>query len=148
MQVKDILKIKGGQIFSIGPDALLPQAVSLMVEHDIGSLVVMEKGQMTGLLTFREVLSAVHRYRGDIHDVKVDQVMVGAPICGNLDDSVDEMRGVMTDKHIRYLPIKDNGALIGVLSFHDVAKASLRAASFENKLLKQYIKNWPEQDKA
>ena len=148
MQVKDILKIKGGQIFSIGPDALLPQAVSLMVEHDIGSLVVMEKGQMTGLLTFREVLSAVHRYRGDIHDVKVDQVMVGAPICGNLDDSVDEMRGVMTDNHVRYLPIKDNGALIGVLSFHDVAKASLRAASFENKLLKQYIKNWPEQGKA
>ena len=99
MQVKDILKIKGGQIFSIGPDAPLPQAVSLMVEHDIGSLVVMEKGQMT-------------------------------------------------DNHVRYLPIKDNGALIGVLSFHDVAKASLRAASFENKLLKQYIKNWPEQDKA
>ena len=148
MQVKDILKIKGGQIFSIGPDALLPQAVSLMVEHDIGSLVVMEKGQMIGLLTFREVLSAVHRYRGDILDVKVNQVMVSNPICGNLDDSVDTMRSVMTDNHVRYLPIKDNTALIGVLSFHDVAKASLRAASFENKLLKQYIKNWPEQDKA
>jgi CBS domain-containing protein len=148
MQVKDILKIKGGQIFSIGPDALLPQAVSLMVEHDIGSLVVMEKGQMIGLLTFREVLAAVHRYRGDILEVKVNQVMVSNPICGNLDDSVDTMRSVMTDNHVRYLPIKDNTALIGVLSFHDVAKASLRAASFENKLLKQYIKNWPEQDKA
>ena len=60
MQVKDILKIKGGQIFSIGPDALLPQAVSLMVEHDIGSLVVMEKGQMTGLLTFREEIGRAH----------------------------------------------------------------------------------------
>ena len=148
MQVKDILKIKGGQIFSIGPDASLPQAVSLMVEHDIGSLVVMEKGQMTGLLTCREVLAAVHRYRGDIHDVKVSLVMVGSPICGNLDDSIDQMRSTMTDNHVRYLPIKDNGALIGVLSFHDVAKASLRAASFENKLLKQYIKNWPEQDKS
>jgi len=148
MQVKDILKIKGGQIFSIGPNASLPQAVSLMVEHDIGSLVVMEKGQMIGLLTFREVLAAVHRYRGDIHDVKVNQVMAGSPICGNLDDKVDQMRDMMTDNHVRYLPIKDNGALIGVLSFHDVAKASLRAASFENKLLKQYIKNWPGQDKA
>ncbi len=103
---------------------------------------------MTGLLTFSEVLSAVHSYRGDIHEVKVNQVMVGNPICGNLDDSVDQMRSMMTDNHVRYLPIKDNGALIGVLSFHDVAKASLRAASFENKLLKQYIKNWPEQDKA
>lgn len=148
MQVRDILKIKGGQIFSIGPEALLPQAVSLMVQHDIGSLVVMDKGQMTGLLTFREVLAAVHRYRGDIHEVKVSHVMVGNPICGSLDDSIDHMRSVMTDKHVRYLPIKDNAALVGVLSFHDVAKASLRAASFENKLLKQYIKNWPEQDKA
>ena len=147
MLVKDILKIKGGQIFSIGPDALLPQAVSLMVEHDIGSLVVMGKGQMIGLLTFREVLAAVHRHRGDIHEVKVSQVMVGSPICGDLSDSIDQMRSLMTDNHVRYLPIKDNGALIGVLSFHDVAKASLRAASFENKLLKQYIKNWPEQDK-
>ena len=148
MQVRDILKIKGGQIFSIGPDALLPQAVSLMVEHDIGSLVVMEKGQMIGLLTFREVLAADHRYRGDIIEVKVSQVMVGNPICGGLDDSVDTMRSVMTDNHVRYLPIKDNAALVGVLSFHDVAKASLRAASFENKLLKQYIKNWPEQEKS
>jgi CBS domain-containing protein len=103
---------------------------------------------MTGLLTFREVLAAVHRYRGDIHDVKVSLVMVGSPVCGNLDDSVDQMRSMMTENHVRYLPIKDNGALIGVLSFHDVAKASLRAASFENKLLKQYIKNWPEQDKS
>jgi CBS domain-containing protein len=148
MQVRDILKIKGGQIFSIGPDALLPQAVSLMVEHDIGSLVVMEKGQMTGLLTFREVLAAVHRYRGGIHEVKVSQVAMGNPICGNLDDSIDQMRDVMTDNPVRYLPIKDNGALIGVLSFRDVAKAALRAAGLENRLLKKYIKNWPEQDKA
>jgi CBS domain-containing protein len=148
MQVKDILKIKGGQIFSIDPDAPLPQAVSLMVEHDIGSLVVMEKGQMIGLITFREVLAAVHRYRGDIHEVRVSQVKVANPVCGNLDDSIDQMRGVMTDNHVRYLPIMDNGALVGVLSFHDVAKASLRAASFENKLLKQYIKNWPERDKS
>lgn len=148
MQVKDILKIKGSQIYSIAPDALLPQAVSLMVEHDIGSLLVMEKGRMTGILTFREVLSAVHRHRGDIHEVKVAEVMVRDPVCGDMEDSVDTMRGVMTDKHVRYLPIMDKTVLVGVLSFHDVAKAALRAASFENKLLKQYIKNWPEEGQA
>ena len=146
MLVKDILKIKGSQIYSIGPDALLPQAVNLMVEHDIGSLLVMEKGRMTGILTFREVLASVHRHRGDIHEVKVAEVMVRDPLCGDMEDSVDTMRGVMTDKHVRYLPIMDKTVLVGVLSFHDVAKAALRAASFENKLLKQYIKNWPEQD--
>jgi CBS domain-containing protein len=144
MLVKDILKIKGSQIYSIGPEALLPQAVNLMVEHDIGSLLVMEKGGMTGILTFREVLAAVHRHRGDIHEVKVAEVMVHNPVSGDIEDTVDHMRGIMTEQHVRYLPIKDKGVLIGVLSFHDVAKAALRAASFENKLLKQYIKNWPE----
>jgi len=148
MLVKDILKIKGSQIYSIGPEALLPQAVNLMVEHDIGSLLVMEKGRMTGILTFREVLAAVHRHRGDIHEVKVSEVMVGNPVCGKLEDTVDHMRGIMTEQHVRYLPIMDSEMLVGVLSFHDVAKASLRAASFENKLLKQYIKNWPEEDQS
>jgi len=148
MLVKDILKLKGAQIFSIGPDALLPQAVGLMVERDIGSLLVMEKGKMVGLLTFREVLAAVNRHRGDIHEVPVEQVMVKEPICANPDESVDQMRSIMTDQHIRYLPIMEKGTLIGVLSFHDVAKAALRAVNFENKLLKQYIKDWPEGDKA
>jgi CBS domain-containing protein len=148
MQVKDILKLKGSQIYSIAPEALLPQAVSMMVQHDIGSLLVMEKGQMTGIVTFREVLAAVHRHRGDIHEVKVSEVMVPEPVCGDVEDTVDHMRGIMTDKHVRYLPIKDKSMLVGVLSFHDVAKAALRAASFENKLLKQYIKNWPEDDQA
>ncbi|HEV8260799.1 MAG TPA: CBS domain-containing protein [Burkholderiales bacterium] len=148
MLVKDILRIKGGQIFSIGPDALLPQAVGLMVERDIGSLLVMEKGRITGLLTFREVLAAVNRHRGDIHEVRVEEVMIREPVCANPNESADHMRSIMTDQHIRYLPIMENGALIGVLSFHDVAKAVLRAVNFENKLLKQYIKDWPEGDKA
>jgi len=58
------------------------------------------------------------------------------------------MRSIMTDQHIRYLPIMESGALIGVLSFHDVAKVALRAVNFESKLLKQYIKDWPEQGRS
>jgi CBS domain-containing protein len=148
MLVRDILNLKGGRIFSIGPEAPLPHAVNLMVEQDIGSLVVTAGEAMIGMITFREVLGAVQRHAGDIHEVPVSEVMVADPVCGAPTDTVDHMRGVMTDNHVRYLPIKEGGRLIGVLSFHDVAKAALRAASFENKLLKQYIKNWPEQDKA
>jgi CBS domain-containing protein len=54
----------------------------------------------------------------------------------------------MTDRHIRYLPIVEAGRLLGILSFHDVARAALNQASFENRLLKQYSKNWPEGDSA
>ncbi|HUF21165.1 MAG TPA: CBS domain-containing protein [Burkholderiales bacterium] len=143
MQVKDILKIKGDELFSIAPSASLSAAVKIMVERDIGSLVVMEAGAMQGLLTFREVLAASNA-QGDLSRVKIVEVMVENPLTGDPEDTVDTMRQLMTDHHVRYLPIVREGTLLGILSFHDVARAALRAVSFENKLLKQYIKNWPE----
>jgi CBS domain-containing protein len=143
MQVKDILKIKGDELFSIAPSASLSEAVKIMVERDIGSLVVMEAGAMQGLLTFREVLAASNA-RGDLSRARVAEVMVQQPLTGDPEDTVDTMRQLMTDHHVRYLPIVREGTLLGILSFHDVARAALRAVSFENKLLKKYIKNWPE----
>jgi CBS domain-containing protein len=144
MLIKDILKIKGGTIYSIAPQGLVTAAVDLMVSHDIGSLVVMDGGEMVGMLTFREILCAFHEQAGQVPNLRVADIMVREPVIGHPSDTVDEMRGIMTDRHVRYLPIKEEGKLLGVISFHDVAKAALKAASFENRLLKQYIKNWPE----
>jgi CBS domain-containing protein len=146
MQVADILKLKGGEIFSIGPAGSLAEAVSLMVTHDIGSLVVLQAGEMVGMITFREVLAALHSRGGSLTGAAVGEVMVRDPVCCKPDDTVDQMRAVMTDQHIRYLPIKEQGRLLGVLSFHDVARAALKAASLENRALKHYIKNWPGAD--
>ena len=144
MLVKDILKLKGDAVYAIGPDAPLPQAVAVMVDRDIGSLVVRQGERMVGLLTFREVLAALHRHRGDIHEVRVREIMVSDPVVADPDDSMDHMRSVMTENHIRYLPILKDGTLLGIVSFHDIARAALKLANFENKLLKQYIKNWPD----
>ena len=77
--------------------------------------------------------------------MKVAEVMVGNPVVADPDDSMDQVRSVMTENHIRYLPVLKAGALLGIVSFHDIARAALKLANFENKLLKQYIKNWPEQ---
>jgi CBS domain-containing protein len=148
MRVEDILKLKGNRIFSIAPEASLAEAVALMVTHDIGSLVVMQAGGMVGMITFREVLSALHAHAGKLDSATVAEVMVRDPVFGKPDDTVDQMRTVMTEQHIRYLPIERDGALLGVLSFHDVARAALKAASLENRALKEYIKNWPEPDAA
>jgi CBS domain-containing protein len=148
MRVRDILKLKGVALYSIGPDGRLIDAVKLMVEHDIGSLVVLQSGRMTGLLTFREVLGALDAGGGQLRDARVADVMIRDPVCGDPDDTVDHMRATMTDQHIRYLPIMKDGKLLGILSFHDVARAALKEASFQNQLLKQYIKNWPEADAA
>jgi CBS domain-containing protein len=148
MRVRDILKLKGDTLHSIEPQCRLADAVKQMVEHDIGSLVVMYEGRMTGLITFREVLAALDSGGGQLGEAQVGDVMLADPVSGSPDDSVDHMRATMTERHIRYLPIMEEGRLLAILSFHDVARAALKQASFENQLLKHYIKNWPEDDAA
>ena len=148
MQVKDILKIKGGQIFSIGPDASLPQAVSLMVEHDIGSLVVMEHGDLVGMLTFREVIQAIVGNGGSVGNTVVRTVMDDHPLTCTPETEVDEVRRMMLSRHARYMPVMDKKTLMGVISFYDVAKAVVESQDFENRMLKAYIRDWPLEEES
>lgn len=146
MIIRDILNMKGGTIYSIAPEGTVADAVAMMVRHDIGSLVVMAGAQMTGMLTFREVLQGLDAQGGNLADLRVKDVMVAKPVCGDPDDTLDHLRETMTKNHIRYLPVTDGEQLVGVISFHDVAKSVIKETSFENRLLKRYIKNWPEAD--
>jgi len=146
MIIRDILSLKGNTIFSIAPEGLVADAVATMVKNDIGSLVVMADGVMQGVLTFREVLRALDARHGNLGDLPVREVMVRDPLVCVLEDSVDSLRERMTQQHVRYVPVKEEGKLLGVISFHDIAKAAIKEASFENRLLKRYIKHWPEED--
>jgi CBS domain-containing protein len=148
MFIRDILNLKGSTIFSVASTGKVCDAVRMMVDHDIGSLVVMDGGRMAGMLTFREVFKALDAHGGDLGTLQAGAVMDSDPICGSPDDSIDQLREVMTRHHVRYLPVREGDALVGLLSFHDVAKAVIREASFENRLLKRYIKNWPEEESA
>ena len=143
MQLREILRIKGSLLVTIAPDGMVSEGVSLMSEKDIGSLVVMSEGNLVGMLTFREVLRALHRTKGSIQGLRVDAIMVKNPrtIAPNVE--VDELRSVMLQHHIRYMPVVENDKLIGVLSFHDVARAVLEEQVFENRMLKGYIKDSP-----
>ena len=82
MQIRDILGMKGATIFSITPEGRLADAVNLMVSNDIGSLVVMQNGEMTGMLTFREVLSELNARGGNLGEAHVGDVMIRSPITG------------------------------------------------------------------
>ncbi|MGE5490969.1 MAG: CBS domain-containing protein [Actinomycetota bacterium] len=143
MQVREIIRIKGAALFTTAAEQSLASAVDIMAEHDVGSLVVMGEGRMVGMLTFREVLQAVKKHGGDLSNVKVGDVMVANPVTGYPDMEANDLRRLMIEKHSRYLPIMDGTTLMGVISFLDVAKAVLEEQSFENKMLKNYIKNWP-----
>ncbi len=143
MIIKDILKLKGGAVFSIAPQGLVADAVAAMVKNDIGSLVVLADGKMAGMLTFREVLRGLEARQGNLGSLPVDAVMVRDPLVCAMEDTSEDVRDKMTQQHVRYVPVMDGAKLLGVISFHDIAKAAIQEASFENRLLKTYIKNWP-----
>ena len=82
----------------------------------------------------------------DWQAMSVDAVMLHNPLVAAPDMEMDELRRLMVEHHQRYLPVMDGTTLLGVVSFHDVAKAVLEEQSFENRMLKNYIRNWPESE--
>lgn len=146
MIVSEILRIKGNALYTAAPGTPVIAAVRVMAENDIGSLVIMDAGRMAGMLTFREVLQALDRRGGQLGELQIADIMVRDPVQASPHLEVMELRRVMLEKHARYVPVLDEGTLLGVVSFHDVAKAVYEEASFENKMLKSYIKNWPEDE--
>ncbi|HEU4620803.1 MAG TPA: CBS domain-containing protein [Burkholderiaceae bacterium] len=146
MKVSDILRLKGNALFTVSPDTRLEAAVHTMAEQDIGSLVVMEYGELVGMLTFREVIDRLHSNSGSVGDVLVRSVMDDHPLICTPNTDINEVRRMMLERHARYLPICDGRMLIGVISFYDVARAVLDAQSFENRMLKAYIRDWPVEE--
>lgn len=144
MELREILALKSDVIHSIAPTDSVADAVVKMVELGIGSLVVMQNGQMVGFITERDVVQGMVKYGCDLKDAQVSQIMVTEPVVASADDSVDYARDVLTKSHIGHLLVMDGNTLKGVISFHDVARACLKEVNFENNLLKRYIKHWPE----
>ena len=146
MRVSDILRVKGNTLYTVTPDEPLGSAAEIMADKDIGSLVVMDHGDLVGMLTFREVIKQAVKNGGVIGTTLVRTAMDDAPLTCTMETDMDEVRRMMLDRHARYMPVMDKKMLMGVISFYDVAKAVVDAQNFENKMLKAYIRDWPEED--
>ncbi|CAN6484120.1 unnamed protein product [Victoria cruziana] len=146
MKVSDILRVKGNTLYTITPEESLAKALDGMNEKDMGSLVVMDHGDLVGMLTFREVIKQVVKNGGSVGTTTVRTAMDDAPLTCTMETELDEVRRMMLDRHARYMPVMDKKMLMGVISFYDVAKAVVDAQNFENKMLKAYIRDWPADD--
>jgi CBS domain-containing protein len=145
MRVSDILKVKGSALFTVTPDTPLAEAVDAMAAHDIGSLVVMEYGDLVGMLTFREIIVTLRDNGGTVGTTSIRKIMDDHPLTCTPETDVNEVRRMMLEHHVRYLPVMESRALMGVISFYDVAKAVVEEQGFENRMLKAYIRDWPEE---
>lgn len=151
MQARDILKSKGTALFTVQRDLPLSTCVVTMADEDVGSVVVLDGQRLVGMITFREVIRLLaQRQKGElpypaplVGELLVGQVMIREPLTVGMDVELHQIRTLMIRHHQRYVPVLDGGRLAGVLSLHDVARAVQEEQTFENRMLKAYIQDWP-----
>jgi CBS domain-containing protein len=145
MKVRSITKNKGKPVIGLKPDDPLNKAVDLMMEHRIGSLVVTnDAGELIGILSERDLLKVLHEKHAMWIPLTASHAMTPDPYVCEPDNTLEEVMNIMVEHNIRHLPVVYKGKLEGMLSITDIVEELLKKAKFENKLLKNYIQNWPD----
>jgi CBS domain-containing protein len=141
MRVRDVLKTKGGRIITIGPDATVPEAVARMVENNIGSLPVVEAddGSLVGVISERDLMRELHDRGDEFPRAMIRAVMTMNPITCDIDDEVEAVMGLMTERRIAKVPVIERGCLVGIVSVGDVVKLLYERTQAENHHLMDYL---------
>jgi CBS domain-containing protein len=138
-QLSEILDEKGNEVLRIDADASVFEAVKRMVEANVGSLLVTEGGEITGIVTERDYLRRVALEGRTDKETAVREIMSSPLIVVTPQTTIDECMALMTDRRIRHLPVVDGGEVVGVVSIGDVVKFKSMQQSFEIKYLTDYI---------
>jgi CBS domain-containing protein len=137
--VSQIIERKGTQVVSVGRQAPVLEAIRVMAEHHIGAVLVMEGEQLLGILSERDYARKVILQGRNSHDTAVAVIMSSPVVCVGPHDSVAECMSIMTDKHIRHLPVIEGERVVGVVSIGDLVKELIEEQKQEISLLQQYI---------
>ena len=145
MKVRSITKNKGKPVIGVKPGDTLDKAVRLMMEHRIGSLVVTDDaGKLIGILSERDLLNVLHQKHAMWSPLTAAEAMTAEPYTCHPDDTLEQVMSTMVRHNVRHLPVLYDGKLEGMLTITDIVEELLTKAKFENKLLKNYIQNWPD----
>lgn len=137
--VKQILDSKQQRIISVSADTPVLEMIQAMAEHEIGSVLVMKEGELLGIATERDYARKVILKRRSSAETPVSAIMSAPVITINLDQRANECMQLMTDKHIRHLPVEDDGKIVGVLSIGDLLKVVIEEQQHEIEQLQHYI---------
>ena len=137
--VKQVLDQKGGDVHCIHPDASVFDALKMMAENNIGSLVVLEDGKLVGVITERHYAREIVLKGRTSPGTLVRDIMSTKPICAQPDQSVEECMAVMTAKAVRHLPVLERGRLVGIVSIGDMVKSVIGDQKFIIEQLEHFI---------
>lgn len=138
-QLSEILDEKGHDVLRIEADASVFQAVERMVEANVGSLLVTESGEVTGIVTERDYLRRVTLERRADRETAVREIISSPLIVATPQTTVEECMAMMTERRIRHVPVVEDGDLVGMISIGDLVKFASQQQSYEIKYLTDYI---------
>lgn len=137
--VHQLLEAKGSDIWSIGPDETVYEAVRRMAEKEVGALLVMEEGKLVGILSERDYARQVILKGRASRDTPVSQIMTRDVVTGRQNDHIEVCMARMTERRIRHLPIVEDGTVVGMISMGDLVKAIIAEQQAIIQQLEQYI---------
>ena len=141
MKAYELLQSKGTAVHSTSPDANLQEVVQLLVNHNCGSLLVMDGKNVLGIITERDILRTCDGESRSLSDIKVRERMSSRLVTAAPQDNLKDLMGLFTSNRIRHLPIMEDDQLAGIVSIGDVVKAQYKSLSLENEYLKSYIQS-------
>lgn len=139
MRIRDILRSKGHDVITVGPDQPVLGAVRILAEHRIGALVVRAEGEIRGIISERDVLNLAAGDPARLETTSVADAMTTNVIVAVPDDDLDYVMNIMTRNRVRHLPIMEGERLVGLVSIGDVVNAVRRQVEAENRHLREYI---------
>ncbi len=137
--LRDIIRKKGGEVFSIAPDASVFEALKMMADHNSGALLVMSGGKVDGIVSERDCVRRVELHGRTAKDTKVVDIMTSKVLYAQVNQTIEECVAIMIDKNIRHLPVFDGEELIGLISVRDALNEMVDQQKFMISQLEHYI---------
>ncbi|MBL0313536.1 MAG: CBS domain-containing protein [Holophagaceae bacterium] len=138
-RVDQVLREKGPDFWSVTPGATVFKALELMAKQNIGAVLVMEEGGLAGIFSERDYARKVVLEGKSSKDIPVKEIMTSKVVCVRPEQSIEECMALMTNKHIRHLPVIEGDQVVGVISLGDVVKAKISEQEFTISQLEHYI---------
>jgi len=137
--LRDIIRKKGGDIYSIGPGATVFEALKMMADHNTGALLVMSEGKVDGIISERDCVRRVELHGRTSKDTSISDIMTSKVLYAQVNQTIEECVAIMIDKNIRHLPVFDGDELIGLISVRDALNEMVDQQKFMISQLEHYI---------
>lgn len=140
MRIVDVIKVKGGDVVTVRPDATVSELLALLDEHRIGAIVVSgDSTAIDGIVSERDVVRHLHSSGASLLDAPVSQIMTADVHTCSPEDDLESLATAMTERRIRHVPVVSDGGLYAIVSIGDIVKSRIDTLQAERDQLRNYI---------